>query len=82
MEETDSLLFTCFKETLFFNFFMQTISRYYTKKPYMRAITGSSGKGCVLIIYFNFVAVALRLGFLKVIIAPTQTIILGENLIQ
>ena len=43
----------------------------------MRAITGSSGKGCVLIIYFNFVAVALRLGFLKVIIAPTQTIILG-----
>ena len=34
----------------------------------MRAIRGSSGRDCVLIIYFNFVAVGLRLGFLKVII--------------
>ena len=35
------------------------------KKLYMRTIMGSSGRDCVLIIYFNFMAP--RLGFLKVI---------------
>ena len=61
------------------------------KKLYMHTVIGSFGRDCVLIIFFNFMA--LRQSFLKIIYfgwvsvtppppSPPQPFILEEELIQ